>query len=531
MPPLMAKYFAKNFRYGEDTMTISAALELANGAQRGVLTTTTKRRVQDSAIVVSDIVKSAKTVYGINTGFGSLCRTAISAHDTETLQSNILKSHAAGVGEPIDPQIVKLMLVLKTHALALGFSGVRLETLERILFFIDHDVTPLVPKQGSVGASGDLAPLAHLFLPLIGEGDIWSDGKTAKAAKVLRKLDLKPLHLGPKEGLALINGTQFIAAFATRAMARLKNCLDIADIAGAMSLEALLGSSAPFLEKLHALRPHPGAIFVANRLRGLLTGSQIISSHADCGRVQDPYSLRCMPQIHGASRDAWSHLKERLSCELNAITDNPIVFPDGDTVSGGHFHGQPLALPIDYAALAASEIGNVSDRRVYLLLDGKVPGLPTLLMAKTGLNSGFMIAQYVSAALASENKTSCFPASADSIPTSLGQEDHVSMGSIGARKLERIVANLEHILAIELLCAAQGLDFRRPLKTGTPLRAAHELIRTRVSHATSDHILSYDIEAVRDLIASESIAKAVDEAARKSGIDLNGEDHERFGLH
>jgi histidine ammonia-lyase len=519
------------FRYASDRMTVASALRLARGEMAGVLDARVIARVKKSADAVKTIVASGRTVYGINTGFGPLCTTVISPSDTEKLQYNILRSHSVGVGDAIPLETAALMLVLKIHALALGYSGIRLETIERILWHVETGLIPLVPEQGSVGASGDLAPLAHLFLPLIGLGQVWHGGRFRDARAVLRKFGKKPLTLGPKEGLALINGTQFIAAFATQAAADLKNCLDAADIIGALTLESLLGSVKPFDEGLHALRPFRGALLTARRLRNFLKGSELVVSHERCPRVQDPYSLRCMPQVHGASRDAWLHFKESLTCELNAVTDNPVIFDSGDTVSGGNFHGQPLALPVDYATLAASEIGNISDRRTYLMLEGKVEGLPQLLMRDTGINSGFMIPQYASAALASENKGLCFPASADSIPTSLGQEDHVSMGSIGARKLCRVIGNVENILAVELLCAAQAFDFRRPLKSGPVLEAVHDAIRTVIPHAEEDRVFSDDIRKARDFIATGRLCAVAEDAAKTSRIDLNGDFDDLFGLH
>ncbi|RYG41321.1 MAG: histidine ammonia-lyase, partial [Chitinophagaceae bacterium] len=408
------------FNYGRGHLTSSIALAIANGTTRGVITAQTAQIVLQSQQHVQDIVSSGKTVYGINTGFGALASTLISESDTRLLQYKILQSHSVGVGNPVSPEISKLMLITKVHSLAKGFSGVQLSTLERIIWHIDNDE------------------------------------------------NLTPIQLGPKEGLALINGTQFILSFAVKAVQRLHNCLDAADIIGAMSLEALTGTQAPFNPKLHELRPFAGNQLVAQRLRLILKDSEIMQSHIDCGRVQDPYSLRCMPQVHGASRNAWQHLKELTEIELNSVTDNPVIFSADDTISGGNFHGQPLALPLDYAAVAASEAGNISDRRCYLLLEGKW-GLPMLLMNNVGLNSGFMIPQYTTAALVTENKTLCFPASADSIPTSLGQEDHVSMGSISGRKLSRIIDNLENILGIELLTACQAIEFRRPLKSSALL--------------------------------------------------------------
>jgi histidine ammonia-lyase len=471
---------------------------------------------------------AGKTVYGVTTGFGILANTKISEEDTATLQYKILQSHSVGVGDPVPLEVARLMLITKVQALAQGYSGVQLSTVERILWHLEQDVIPVVPEKGSVGASGDLAPLAHLFLPLIGLGEVFYKGTRRKAQEVLQQLGMKPITLGPKEGLALINGTQFILSYAIRAVQRMHNCLEAADIIGAMSLEALTGTKAPFDDRLHRLRPYAGNRLVAQRLQLLLQDSQIMQSHVDCGRVQDPYSLRCMPQVHGASRNAWLHLKELTEIEANAVTDNPIVFGEDDTISGGNFHGQPLALPLDYACFAASEIGNISDRRCYLLLEGKW-GLPMLLMNNVGLNSGFMIPQYTTAALVTENKTLCFPSSADSIPTSLGQEDHVSMGSISGRKLNRVLDNLEYILAIELLSACQAIEFRRPLKSSAILEYAHDVVREKVSFAEEDRIFAEDINAINGIIGDFSFVDRVTAFAGEKGLALNN-GFEQFGL-
>ena len=508
------------FKYGTDELTIPRALGLAAGSLQGALQEEALTRIQNSRLYVEQIVGENTTVYGVNTGFGILANTKISERDTQILQHKILQSHSVGVGDPIPAELAKLMLITKVHALARGYSGVRLQTLERICWHIDHDLIPVVPEKGSVGASGDLAPLAHLFLPLIGQGELFEEGSPRPTREILEKRGLQPIQLGPKEGLALINGTQFILAFAIKAVQRMHNCLEAADIIGAMSLEALTGTKAPFDERLHRLRPYLGNQLVAQRLRLLLSQSAIMQSHIDCGRVQDPYSLRCMPQVHGASRNAWLHLKEQTAIELNAVTDNPVILGERDTISGGNFHGQPLALPLDYACFAAAEIGNISDRRCYLLLEGKW-GLPLLLMNDVGLNSGFMIPQYTTAALVSENKTLCFPSSADSIPTSLGQEDHVSMGSISGRKLSRVLDNLEYILAIELLCACQAIEFRRPLKSGAILEFAHEYVREYVSFAEEDRIFANDINSIARLIRDFSFVRKVDEFAGANGIFLN----------
>ncbi len=464
------------FFYGRDALTVKTAWALVQKKRSGVFHPETIQRINTSSGHVKAMADAGQTVYGITTGFGALAGTKISLGETVTLQYKILQSHSVGVGDAVPETIARLMLITKIHALAQGFSGVQLATLERMLWHLENDIIPVVPEKGSVGASGDLAPLAHLFLPLIGLGEVIENGAVKRTADVLAKHQLSPVALGPKEGLALINGTQFILAYAITAVQRMQACLDAADIIGAMSLEALTGTKAPFDERLHQLRPFAGAQVVAQRLRMLLNDSEIMQSHLDCGRVQDPYSLRCMPQVHDASRAAWLHLKQATEIEANSVTDNPIVFGEDDTVSGGNFHGQPLALPLDYACFAAAELGNIADRRCYLLLEGKW-GLPVLLMKNVGLNSGFMLPQYTTAALVTENKTLCFPSSADSIPTSLGQEDHVSMGSISGRKLNTVLNNLEFIQAIELLSACQAIEFRRPLKSSAVLEFAHDLVR------------------------------------------------------
>lgn len=520
----------KTFHYAEDQLSAGLALEISQGLCKCAIANYAAKRIDASQEAVKNIVARGETVYGINTGFGPLCTTIISAEDTKKLQCNILKSHSAGVGEPIPAEIAQLMMVLKVHALAKGYSGISRETLTRIIWHIENKIIPIVPSQGSVGASGDLAPLAHLFLPLIGLGQVLYQGKIVETGIVLKEYGLKPLELGPKEGLALINGTQFIAAYAIKGVERLLNCLDTADIIGAMTLEALLGSVKPFKSELHELRPLVGCKHVAHRLRNLLLGSKMVESHTDCTRVQDPYSLRCMPQVHGASRNAWLHLKEILEVELNSVTDNPIILNKDQSISGGNFHGQPMALPLDYASIAASELGNISDRRTYLLLEGGYEGLPKLLMKNIGINSGFMIPQYTSAALVSENKSLCFPASADSIPTSLGQEDHVSMGSISARKLNQIIDNLENILAVELVCAAQAFDFRRPLQSSKILEACHARVREKIDHSNEDRVFADDLAAARKLIQSKDLVNVSMETAQKENIDLNGDSEELFKL-
>jgi len=497
----------KGFKYGIDKLTVKKALEISRESMRGIVTDEVKEQIVKNYNAIQSIVKGEKLVYSINTGFGSLCTTRISKEETGNLQENLLKSHSVGVGSPIEPEISKLMLILKVHTLCMGFSGISLKVVERICWHIDNNYIPLVPKQGSVGASGDLAPLAHLFLPLIGIGFLTHDNnKYISTDRVLEEQKLMPLKLQAKEGLALINGTQFVSAHAIKISEKFSSCLDHADLIGALTLESYLASPQPFVEKLIKLRPHTGALIVAKRMRKFLENSELVESHKECERVQDPYSIRCIPQVHGASRDALIHLNEKLECELNSVTDNPIVFSENETYSGGNFHGQPLALPLDYVSLAASELGNISDRRIFLLLEGKW-GLPTNLIMKTGLNSGFMLTQYTSAALASENKTLCFPSSADSIPTGAGQEDHVSMAPISARKALKIISNLEKILAIELLCSAQAFDFRRPLKSSIILEEFHKYVRNEIPHVIKDTVLSEYIKSALEIIRSKELLK------------------------
>lgn len=467
------------------------------------LTDSTKKRVIQSYDRVQKMAMSKKAVYGINTGFGPLCTTKVSPKETKSLQENLLLSHSVGVGNPISPDLSKLMLICKILSLAKGYSGIRLQVLDRLIYFVQNNLTPLVPEKGSVGASGDLAPLAHLFLPLIGRGFFWNGNNKILAETVLKNHKLKPFSLHAKEGLALINGTQFILAHAIKAVSKLEYLLDLADLIAAMSLEGFQGSLAPFKEELHELRPFTGNKKVAKRIRGLLKNSQNSDSHKDCDRVQDPYSIRCTPQVHGASRNALSHVQELVAIEINSVTDNPIILDDDTAISGGNFHGQPLAMSLDYLKVAAAEIGNISDRRSYLLLEG-LHGLPAMLTENPGLNSGFMITQYTTAALVSENKSLCFPSSADSIPTGMGQEDHVSMGSISGRKCLEVINNLEKILAVELLHSAQALEFRRPNKFSSAIEKTLTLVRKNVKKLEQDRILSNDIETITLLIEDKA---------------------------
>ncbi len=467
--------------------------------------------VARSRSVVEAALERDTAIYGVNTGFGALASQRIDDDQLGRLQRNLLLSHACGTGEPVPVEISRLMLQLKIHALGLGQSGISLPVFEQLLRFAEHDIVPWIPSRGSVGASGDLAPLAHMSLPLIGHGQCWRpDGSGPEpAAAALQRHGLEPVEPAAKDGLALINGTQLMLAYGAFVLHRALHLVDAADVLGAMSLEALQGSARPFDARVHAVRPHPGQIKVAENIRRLLADSEILQSHRDCGKVQDPYCLRCIPQVHGASRDALDHCNSVIERELNSVTDNPLVFEDGDIISGGNFHGQPLALALDYAAIALAELASISERRTYLLLEGH-DGLPKLLMKDTGINSGFMIPQYTAAALVSENKVLCHPASVDSIPTSLGQEDHVSMGSISALKLLSVLHNVEHVLAVEMLTASQALDFRAPLKPGRGVRMAHQQVRAQVAHADEDYEVGADIDACTRLLrASDWVSEVL----------------------
>jgi len=491
------------FKYGVDRLNLDIVNGIADGSIEAELCQEAIDKINISRQRVDKMAASDKAVYGINTGFGPLCDTQISPEDTNLLQKNLLITHAVGVGEPIKKAISKLMLITKVHALSQGFSGIRLDVVERMLAFIKLDLIPVVPEQGSVGASGDLAPLSHLFLPLLGEGEFWQNGEIVPAAPLLSEHGLEIMDLQAKEGLALINGTQFILSHGITALTKMRYLLDLADMTGAMSIEGMQGSESPFRDELHQTRAFKGNLVVAARMREFFKNSQNMADHEECDRVQDPYSLRCIPQVHGASRNAYYHLEELVEIEMNSVTDNPIVISSEEAISGGSFHGQPLAMVLDYASIAASELGNISDRRCYLLLEG-IHGLPRLLTSAGGLNSGMMIPQYATAALVTENKSLCFPPSADSVPTSMGQEDHVSMGSISGSQLNQILGNLEKILAIELMYAAQALEFRRPNKCSDIIELNHKIIRAKVAKLEEDRLLKPDIDAMIRLVKSQA---------------------------
>ena len=467
-------------------------------------------RVRASRDVVDGILAEERVVYGINTGFGNFRNVVIGNDDLEKLQLNLIRSHAAGVGEPFPEEIVRAILLLRINALASGFSGVSPKTLDALVAMLNAGIHPIVPKKGSVGASGDLAPLAHVALSLIGEGEAVYEGETLPSAEALKRSGLLKAELGPKDGLALINGTQVISALLSHAVIRAKRLVRSADVIGAMTLDALLGTDVAFDPRIHEARPHRGQLATARNLRRLLEGSALRKSHEDCDRVQDSYSLRCMPQVHGAVRDALSYVEGVLETEINSATDNPMIFVEGrDVISGGNFHGQPVALASDFLTIALAELGAISERRTERLVNPDLSELPAFLVAEGGLNSGFMITQVTAAALASENKAYSHPASVDSIPTSANQEDHVSMGVTAARKTLAVAENLTDLLAIELLSAAQGLEFRRPLRSSDALEAVHARLRKDVPFYVEDRVQYPDIKAARKLLESGELVTLV----------------------
>lgn len=472
-----------NFEIIENIINKNLKLDLSSEA---------KERIQKCRDYLDQKIKSKKTpLYGITTGFGSLCNKNISPDELSQLQENLVKSHACSVGEEISPVIVKVMMLLKAHALSLGYSGVQVVTVQRIIDFFNNDIIPIVCDRGSLGASGDLAPLANLFLPLIGVGDVYYQGKKREAMSVLDEFGWKPIRLMSKEGLALLNGTQFMSANGVFAILKAFKISKKADLIASLSLEAFDGCLDPFLDCLHQMRPHKGQIETASNFRKLLEGSELISREK--AHVQDPYSFRCIPQVHGATKDAINYVASVLLTEINSVTDNPTIFPDEDKIiSGGNFHGQPLAISYDFLAIALSELGNISERRVAQLIMG-LRGLPEFLVANPGVNSGFMIPQYTSASMVSQNKMYCYAASSDSIVSSNGQEDHVSMGANAAIKLFKVMDNLNHILAIELMNAAQGIDFRRPTKTSPLLEEFLKEYRKEVPFVKDDIVMYKEI--------------------------------------
>lgn len=478
----------ETYAVGSGQLTYDLIERILKSKARLTLSAEARERIQHCRDFLDRKTNESKEpIYGVTTGFGSLCNKHISADELSTLQENLVKSHSCSVGTPVDADIVKLMLLLKAHALSMGFSGVQVETVERILDFYNNDVIPVVNDRGSLGASGDLAPLANLFLPLIGEGEVFFQGRRIKSADMLAQMGWRAIRLKSKEGLALLNGTQFMSANGIKALIDGWHMVNCFDLFGAMSLEAYDGRIEPFLDCIQNVRPHAGQIETGKIFRNLLKGSEIIKRHKE--HVQDPYSFRCIPQVHGAVKDAMIHVTNVLHIEINSVTDNPTVFPDEDmVVSGGNFHGEPLALAFDYMGVALHELGNISERRVAQLILGN-RGLPEFLVAHPGLNSGFMIPQYASASMVSQNKMYAWPASCDSIVSSNGQEDLVSMGANAATKLHKIIDNLRYIAAIELMNAAQGIDFRRPAKSSPYIEKVMTEFRKHVPFVDEDVVM------------------------------------------
>jgi len=482
------------------TLGIAEVEAVARDGAKVVLDTDARIRVGNARRVVDEILASGEVVYGINTGFGKLAEVRISPDQLEQLQLNLLLSHACGVGEPFAEDVVRAMLLLRANVLATGHAGCRPVVVERILELLETGVHPVVPSQGSVGASGDLAPLAHLALVLVGEGEAVVGGERISGKAALQRTGIEALHLEAKEGLALINGTQASAAVGALAIADSRRLLDAADVVCALTLDAMAGTDAAFDPVVHRARPHPGQGVSAARLLNLLVGSEIRESHRECGRVQDAYSLRCSPQVHGAGRDALEHAHRVLEIELNSATDNPMVFAEGRLISGGNFHGAPIAAVFDYLAATLTDLASISERRLARMVDTALSGLPRFLSPDAGLNSGFMMVQVSAAALVSECKTLAHPASVDSIPTSAGQEDHVSMSTWAARKLARIVELTGQVLGMEYLAAVQALEFQRPLKTSPSLEAAAARLRERVPRLEDDRYMSPDMAVASEIV-------------------------------
>lgn len=487
------------------SLTIEQVYKVANGNPNTVqveLTQDSIDKIKSSRSYVDDIVKKGKAVYGINTGFGALSNKFIAEHELEELQFNLIRSHCTGVGSPFSRLVTRAIMILRANCLASGYSGVSLECIELLLDFLNHDITPIVPEKGSVGASGDLAPLSHIALCLIGEGDVIYDGKKVRADFAINQIGKKPISLKAKDGLALINGTAVMAALSALAIHEAKRIAKIADIATCLTLEAVRGTKIAYDKDISSLKPHPGQINACHNLNLILDGqSEIADSHIDCGKVQDPYSLRCVPQVHGAVRQTINHAEEVLNFELNSVTDNPLIFIEKNkVVSGGNFHGEALALSMDYLAMGMSELANISERRVEKMMNPTFSDLPAFLIKESGLNSGLMIAHVTMAALASENKYLSHPASIDSIPTSTDKEDHVSMGVTSGRKLHEVIRNVKTCLAIEFLCNTQGLFLLRPLKSNATIESVYELIRKHVAPIEKDRVFSGDIEKIKSLI-------------------------------
>lgn len=495
-----------------NSLDLNGVYNVSVNAYKVKLAKASEKKIIASRKIIEEILDSDKVCYGINTGFGFLKNVVIPREKIEKLQENLIISHAVGVGDYFEESISRAMLLLRVNSLAKGFSGIKLETVNRLIDFLNLGITPLIPCKGSVGASGDLAPLSHMVLPLMGIGKVLYKNKILDASDVLKINNLLPIKLEAKEGLALINGTQAMSAVACIVLQKAKKMLNIAEGIASMTVDALKGSRQAYRKEIHSIRPHKGQILSAQNMFNLLKDSQIMESHKNCDQVQDAYSLRCLPQVHGAVRDAIEYAEKVLLTEINSVTDNPIVLPDTkEVISGGNFHGEPVAIVMDFVSIALSELANISERRTERLINPNLSnGLPAFLAHDGGINSAYMIVQYTSASLVSENKSLAHPASVDSIPTSANQEDHVSMGTIASRKSYEILKNTEYVLAIESLCACQGLDFRKPLKTGKGAAIFHKLIRKEIKELYEDRLIKDDIETAKNLIFSDDFYNQID---------------------
>jgi histidine ammonia-lyase len=506
----------KEILLGIDGMTLEDLVSIAREGSKVRLTRESEEQIVASRKLIEKWVQEEKIIYGVTTGLGALSNVIISKEDTRQLQENILMSHAAGVGNILDKETVRAVMALRIKDLARGHSGIRLVTVHRLMELFNHGVCPVVPEKGSVGASGDLAPLAHLSLVLLGMGEAFYEDKRMSGSEALKRCAMEPHHLEAAEGLALVNGTQVTTAIAGLAVYDALKLSKMADIATAMSLEVLLGSRTEFDPRIHQVRPHPGQATAADNMYRITQNSEIITSHEDSCRVQDAYTLRCSPQVHGASKDAVNYARRVVETEMNSSTNNPLIFPESEEfLLGGNFHGQPVALAMDFLCMAVAELANISERRIERLVNPQLSGLPAFLVSDGGLNSGLMIVQYTAASLVSENKVLCHPACVDSIPTSANKEDHVSMGPISARKCREIVKNTEHVIAIELFCGAQAMDLFTNMKPGEGTLVAYKIIRDTIPHLDKDRVLSKDIETIVHLMRSGKILEEVEKKVGK----------------